>query len=287
LLIDQEQIESTLLEKKILMNFDHPFISSLVWCFQTIERVFFVMRFYKGGELFNYLRKVRIFDEEKVRFYAAQIGLAIQHLHSSNIIYRDLKPENILFDEDGYLVLTDFGMAKALKDNEKTKTFCGTPEYLSPEILAEAGYDRASDWWGFGILMYEMLCGIPPFYHENVERMYELIKHAELKFPKKIKISPEAQDLIAKLLDKNPQSRIGYSGGLNEIKAHPFFTNIDFDLIFRKKLIPPYKPEVEGKEDVHHFDEEFTSQSLKQSQIDDKTMDIIKRHQEKFADFTV
>jgi serum/glucocorticoid-regulated kinase 2 len=202
-LIDQDQIENTLLEKKILQSLDHPFLVGLVFCFQTQDRLYFVMPFLRGGELFQHLRKFRIFDEEKVRFYASQIGLALDHLHTYGIIYRDLKPENILMDEEGYLKLADFGMAKHLKGDEKAMSFCGTPEYLAPEIITGEGHNKSADWWSFGILIYEMLCGIPPFYNENIDKMYELIKGAELRFPKKIRISTDAQDIITKVRFKD------------------------------------------------------------------------------------
>ncbi len=198
-LIDQDQIENTLLEKKILQSLEHPFLVGLVFCFQTEERIYFIMPFLRGGELFQHLRKMKIFDEEKVRFYSAQIGLSLDHLHTYGIIYRDLKPENILMDDEGYLKLADFGMAKHLKGEEKAMSFCGTPEYLAPEIITGEGHNKSADWWSFGILIYEMLCGIPPFYNENLERMYELIKLAELRFPKKIVISSDAQDIITKV----------------------------------------------------------------------------------------
>jgi len=184
-ILDQDQLENTLLEKKILQSLEHNFLVSLVFCFQTPERIYFVMPFMRGGELFQHLKKYRIFEEDKVRFFAAQIALALEHLHSFGIVYRDLKPENVLMDEDGYLKLADFGMAKHLKEGEKTMSFCGTPEYLAPEVITGEGHNRIVDWWSFGILIYEMLFGLPPFYNENVDRMYELIKLAELRFPKK------------------------------------------------------------------------------------------------------
>jgi serum/glucocorticoid-regulated kinase 2 len=235
-LIDQDQVENTLLEKKILQSLEHPFLVGLVFCFQTEERIYFIMPFLRGGELFQHLRKMKIFDEEKVRFYSGQIGLALDHLHTYGIIYRDLKPENILMDEEGYLKLADFGMAKHLKGEEKAMSFCGTPEYLAPEIITGEGHNKSADWWSFGILIYEMLCGIPPFYNENLERMYELIKLADLRFPRKIVISSDAQDIITKLLDRNPSTRLGSKGGLAEIKSHPFFATIDFDLVLMKKV---------------------------------------------------
>jgi len=276
-LLDQDQIENTLLEKKILQNLDHAFLVGLVFCFQTEERIYFIMPFLRGGELFQHLRKFRIFDEEKSRFYAAQIALALEHLHNFGIVYRDLKPENILMDEDGYLQLADFGMAKYLKGDEKAHSFCGTPEYLSPEVITGEGHDKTADWWSFGILIYEMLCGIPPFYNENLERMYELIKFAELKFPKKIKTSAEAQDIITKLLDRNVTTRLGAKNGLTEIKSHPFFSSIDFDLLLKKKINPPFVPEITDKYDINNFDPEFTSEEIAQTFIPEKSLELIKK----------
>lgn len=153
ILIDLDQIENTLLEKKILQTVKHPFLCSLVFCFQSDERIYFVMNFVKGGELFQHLKKQKLFNENRVKFYGAQLGLALQYLHEKNIIYRDLKPENILMDEKGYLQLADFGLAKVLSGDEKTNSFCGTPEYLAPEIILEQGHNHMADWWSYGILL--------------------------------------------------------------------------------------------------------------------------------------
>jgi len=242
------------------------------------------MPFLRGGELFQHLRKLRIFDEDKVRFYSAQIAIALEHLHTHGIVYRDLKPENILLEEQGYLTLADFGMAKKLKTEEKAMSFCGTPEYLAPEIITGEGHNKAADWWSFGILIYEMLCGIPPFYNENLDRMYELIKLSELRFPKKIKISADAQDLITKFLDRNQKTRLG-KNGLAEFKSHPFFTGVDFQSVSDKKIKAPFVPEITGKMDVKNFDEEFTNEPIEQSLIAQKSLDMIKRNNDKFKDF--
>lgn len=153
ILIDQEQIENTVLEKKILQSVNHPFLCSLVFCFQTDDRIYFIMNFVRGGELFQHLKRFKTFKEDQVKFYAAQIGLALQYLHEKGIIYRDLKPENILMNEEGYLQLADFGMAKSLNQNEKATSFCGTPEYLAPEVVLSEGHDCMADWWSFGILV--------------------------------------------------------------------------------------------------------------------------------------
>ena len=162
------------------------------------------------------------------------------YLHNHGIIYRDIKPENILIGEDGYLKLIDFGMAKMVKGNEKATSFCGTPEYLA--------------WWSYGILIFEMLCGIPPFYCDNTERMFDLITNAELRFPKRIQLSDQAKDLIKKLLIKKQDKRLGANKGFEEIKVHPFFQGFDFDALLNKKLEAPFIPKLSGKLDVRNFD---------------------------------
>ena len=286
LLIEQEQIENTLLEKEILQTIDYPLLCGLVFCFQTEERIYFIMPFLSGGELFQHLRKFRTFDEDKVRFYGAQIALALEYLHSKGIVYRDLKPENILMDEEGYLKLADFGMAKKLKDDEKAMSFCGTPEYLAPEIITMEGHDKMADWWSFGILLFEMLCGLPPFYMDNIDKMYEMIQTSQVKFPKRINLSNEAKDIIQKLLEKNPKKRLGYQKGIEEIKSHPFFAKIDFNAIEQKKIKAPFIPEVENDTDVQNFDEEFTNEEVGMSYIPKKNMDLIKKNQGMFKDFS-
>ena len=285
ILIEQEQIENTLLEKKILQSIDYPLLCNLVFCFQTEERIYFVMPFLSGGELFQHLRKFRTFDEDKVRFYGAQIALALEYLHQKGIVYRDLKPENILMDDKGYLRLADFGMAKVLKEDEKAMSFCGTPEYLAPEVITLEGHDKNVDWWSFGILLFEMLCGLPPFYVENLDKMYDMIKNSQVKFPKRIKLSDEAKDVILKLLEKNPKKRLGSQDGIEEIKKHPFFASLDFNLIEQKKLPAPFIPDLANDTDVQYFDEEFTNEDVGMSYIPKKGMDVIKKNQEKFKSF--
>lgn len=167
-------------------------------------------------------------------------------MHSKNILYRDLKPENILFGEDGYLLLADFGLAKTITKNELANSFCGTAEYLAPEMLTGTGHDYTVDWWALGILLYEMMVGIPPFFHRNKHRMYFLIKESPVNFPDPIKhgidISAPARDLIKRLLDKNKKTRLGAKGDVNEILSHPFFNNIDIEKVLNKQLLPPYQP---------------------------------------------
>ena len=285
-LLDQDQVESTLLEKKILQSLDYPFLVGMVFCFQTEERIYFIMPFVRGGELFQHLRNCRFFPEDKVRFYASIIGLSLEYLHTHGIVYRDIKPENILIDADGYLRLVDFGMAKILQGDEKATSFCGTPEYLAPEIITGEGHNKAADWWSYGILMYEMFFGIPPFFCDNQEKMYQLITKAELRFPKKINISDEAKDLLQKLLIKSQDQRLGAKNGFNDIRTHPFFKSFDFDALEHKKLEAPFKPELKDSLDVHNFDEEFTSEDVVTSEIPEKNLEFIKKNQDQFEGFS-
>ena len=244
IVIDNEQFENIKLEKDILYTIDHPFIVNMEFVFQNDFRIYFIMRFVKGGELFRHLVKVKRFREDQARFFIAQIAIALGHLHSKNILYRDLKPENILFGEDGYLVLADFDLAKIASKEELANSFCGTAEYLSPEMIIGSGHDHTVDWWALGILLYEILVGVPPFFHRNKHRMYFLIKESQVNFPDPVKhgieVSPQAKDLIKKLLGKNRKKRLGQTRDLAEILEHPFFKGLDMDALLKKKLQPPY-----------------------------------------------
>jgi serum/glucocorticoid-regulated kinase 2 len=176
-------------------------------------------------------------------------------------------------------------MAKILRDGEETNSFCGTAEYLAPEIITGEGHNRMADWWSYGTLIYEMLFGIPPFFSQNVEKMYEFITKSELKFPKKFEVSDDVKDFLSKLLIKNPKERFGAHGGFEEIQKHPFFKDIDFKALEEKKIKAPFKPELKDSFDVRNFDEEFTSEDLSNSQINEKEMDLIQKNQEKFDEF--
>ncbi len=199
-------------------------------------------------------------------------------MHSKSILYRDLKPENILFGEDGYLLLADFGLAKMITKNELANSFCGTAEYLAPEMLTGTGHDHTVDWWALGILLYEMLVGIPPFFHRNKHRMYFLIKESPVNFPDPVKhgidISPNAKDLINKLLNKNKKKRLGAQGDINEILAHPFFAGIDLDKLLKRELVPPYMPAI--TDELKYFDQKLTSkEDFAESVIDDQHKKLI------------
>ncbi|XP_048464243.1 serine/threonine-protein kinase Sgk2 isoform X2 [Rhincodon typus] len=216
---DQKNIMS---ERNVLLkNVKHPFLVGLHYCFQTTEKLYFVLDYVNGGELFFHLQREHTFPEPRARFYASEVASAIGYLHSLNIVYRDLKPENILLDSQGHIVLTDFGLCKeVIEPTGTTSTFCGTPEYLAPEVLQKQPYDRTVDWWCFGAVIFEMLFG---------------------------------------LLD---------------IKNHTFFSSINWEDIYHKRITPPYNPNVAGPGDLQHFDPEFTEEVVPNSvgRIPDSTM---------------
>jgi len=254
--IKRKQFEHTMAERRILEDVDHPFIVSLRFAFQTTSKLYMVFDFFNGGELFHYLSKGGRFTEERSRFYAAEIALGLEHVHNCNIIYRDLKPENLLLDSDGHIRITDFGLSKENVTEDDVKSFCGTPEYLAPEVLKRQKYGKAVDWWSLGTLLYEMICGLPPFYDRNRERMYKKILGAELRFPSHME--PEARSICRGMLTRDPIERLGYRGA-QEVKSHPFFASINFDNLYHLKIEPPFKPSVKDEEDTDNVDKSFTS----------------------------
>jgi len=220
----------------------------MYYAFQNDHKLYMVLEYVGGGELFYHLRKATRFSEELACFYIAEVILALEFLHSNDIIYRDLKPENILLDSEGHIKITDFGLSKmgvtsvfGKGDGQATKTFCGTPEYLAPEIITGIGHGKAVDWWSVGILLYEMLTGRSPFYSPNRHEMYLNVIKGPLNFPPFISV--DAQSLLRDLLHRKPEQRLGSSQyGVTEIKTHPFFRNIKWNLVERKEVRPPFRP---------------------------------------------
>uniref|UniRef100_A0A8C1MZI5 non-specific serine/threonine protein kinase n=1 Tax=Cyprinus carpio TaxID=7962 RepID=A0A8C1MZI5_CYPCA len=258
----KDEVAHTLTESRVLKNTRHPFLTSLKYSFQTKDRLCFVMEYVNGGELFFHLSRERVFSEDRTRFYGAEIVSALDYLHSAKIVYRDLKLENLMLDKDGHIKITDFGLCKeGITDAATMKTFCGTPEYLAPEVLEDNDYGRAVDWWGLGVVMYEMMCGRLPFYNQDHEKLFELILMEDIKFPRTL--SADAKSLLSGLLIKDPNKRLG--GGpddAKEIMRHSFFAGIDWQDVYDKKLIPPFKPQVSSETDTRYFDEEFTAQTI-------------------------
>lgn len=270
-IIARKQVAHTKAEKSILSKIQHPFIVRLHFAFQTKDKLYMVLDFVNGGELFFHLKNSGRFPENRVKFYSAEIVCAIAHLHSLGIVYRDLKPENILLDSEGHICITDFGLSKEIKPDEGTHTFCGTPEYLAPEVLKGQGHGTAVDWWSLGTLIYEMLTGLPPFYSQNINMMYQKILNAELKFPSHV--SPAAQDLLTGLLTRDPEKRLGNgSDGYGAIKKHPFFSEIDWDKLEKKEIEPPFKPGVRSKTDISQIDTMFTGEKAVDSVVENSTL---------------
>ncbi|XP_061480597.1 RAC-gamma serine/threonine-protein kinase isoform X2 [Rhineura floridana] len=344
-IIAKDEVAHTLTESRVLKNTRHPFLTSLKYSFQTKDRLCFVMEYVNGGELFFHLSRERVFSEDRTRFYGAEIVSALDYLHSGKIVYRDLKLENLMLDKDGHIKITDFGLCKeGITDAATMKTFCGTPEYLAPEVnscvhlieeayiliflmqmskyrtskkritnymiesngmrilvprkdwrnfkeyslkylymkvLEDNDYGRAVDWWGLGVVMYEMMCGRLPFYNQDHEKLFELILMEDIKFPRTL--SSDAKSLLSGLLIKDPNKRLG--GGpddAKEIMRHSFFAGVNWQDVYDKKvvlkfhvlvphfltrvlqklLIPPFKPQVTSETDTRYFDEEFTAQTI-------------------------
>uniref|UniRef100_A0A1A8D2F9 Serine/threonine-protein kinase Sgk1 n=2 Tax=Nothobranchius kadleci TaxID=1051664 RepID=A0A1A8D2F9_NOTKA len=248
----------------LLKNVKHPFLVGLHYSFQTADKLYFVLDYINGGELFYHLQRERCFLEPRARFYSAEIASALGYLHSLNIVYRDLKPENILLDSQGHIILTDFGLCKEnIEPNGTTSTFCGTPEYLAPEVLHKQPYDRTVDWWCLGAVLYEMLYGLPPFYSRNTAEMYDNILNKPLQL--KPNISNAARHLLEGLLQKDRTKRLGCTDDFIEIKNHIFFSPINWDELNAKKITPPFNPNVSGPNDLRHFDPEFTDEPVPSS----------------------
>ncbi|NWV37187.1 KS6A3 kinase, partial [Grantiella picta] len=255
----------TKMERDILVEVNHPFIVKLHYAFQTEGKLYLILDFLRGGDLFTRLSKEVMFTEDDVKFYLAELALALDHLHSLGIIYRDLKPENILLDEEGHIKLTDFGLSKESIDHEKKAySFCGTVEYMAPEVVNRRGHTQSADWWSFGVLMFEMLTGTLPFQGKDRKETMTMILKAKLGMPQFL--SPEAQSLLRMLFKRNPANRLGAGpDGVEEIKRHAFFSRIDWNKLYRREIHPPFKPATGRPEDTFYFDPEFTAKTPKDS----------------------
>ena len=276
-LIERNEVTHTKTERRALEDTHHPYLVHLRFAFQTPTKLYLVMDYCNGGELFYHLKKAHRFAEPRARLYAAEICSALHHLHKLKIIYRDLKPENVLLDAEGHVRITDFGLAKdSMELGDKTNTFCGTPDYLAPEIIQSKGHGRGVDWWSLGTMIYEMLGGLPPFYSENFNVMYERILRAPLEFKPPEVFSSEARALIDGMLQKEPELRLG-SGEADgdEIKRHAWFAPIDWAKLDRREIEPTFKPTVTSELDVSNFDEEFTTQAV-ESVVPDALMSMPK-----------
>lgn len=265
LIVKKKEIAHTIGERNILVRTSaaaSPFIVGLKFSFQTPTDLYLVTDYMSGGELFWHLQKEGRFGEDRAKFYIAELVLALEHLHDNDIVYRDLKPENILLDANGHIALCDFGLSKANLNNDgTTNTFCGTTEYLAPEVLLdETGYTKMVDFWSLGVLIFEMCCGWSPFYADNTQQMYKNIAFGKVRFPKEV-LSQEGRSFVKGLLNRNPKHRLGALNDARELKEHPFFQDIDWNLLKSKNIPPPFKPHLLSETDTSNFDPEFTSES--------------------------
>lgn len=270
-LLKRKQIEHTQTERKVLQQIKNPFIVNLKFAFQTKDRLYMVLDYFTGGELFYHLKTGGRFGYRRARFYAVEIALALECLHEAGIIYRDLKPENILLDDLGHVRLTDFGLSKdCIIGNQETKTFCGTPEYLAPEVIVGRPYTKAVDWWSYGTVVYEMTCGLPPFYHKNIKAMYERILSAPLRFPRGM--PEEGKVFFSGLLERNPKKRLGVNGA-KEVKACEYFAGVDWKKAFNMEIEPIFKPvTADGLNDTINVDPEFLRELPRETPMDKATL---------------
>lgn len=263
--IAKGQVEHTMAEKEILSIVNHPFIVRLRFSFQTKEKLYIITDYYNGGSLFFHLRKTRQFSEERSKFYAAELLSGLAHLHSQNIIYRDLKLENVLMDHLGHIAITDFGLSK--QDIDKSggaTTFCGTAEYIAPELLQNKPYGPGVDWWSFGIILFEMVQGTTPFYNKNRKYMFQCIARKDPSFP--TTFSPALCEVIRGLLTKDVSSRLGCgAGGARDIMNSAFFSTIDFAKLDRKEISPPFKPDVVDELDTKYVPSSIQNAEAKES----------------------
>uniref|UniRef100_A0A8C2ZTS8 protein kinase C n=1 Tax=Cyclopterus lumpus TaxID=8103 RepID=A0A8C2ZTS8_CYCLU len=262
-IVARDEVDSLMCEKRIfeaVNSVRHPFLVNLFACFQTQEHVCFVMEYAAGGDLMMHIH-ADVFSEPRAIFYAACVVLGLQFLHDHKIVYRDLKLDNLLLDTEGYVKIADFGLCKeGMGFKDRTSTFCGTPEFLAPEVLTETSYTRAVDWWGLGVLIFEMLVGESPFPGDDEEEVFDSIVNDEVRYPRFL--STEAISIMRRLLRRNPERRLGAGDkDAEEVKKHLFFRNMDWNGLLAKKVKPPFVPTIQGANDVSNFDDEFTSEA--------------------------
>ncbi|KAF1747115.1 hypothetical protein GCK72_023574 [Caenorhabditis remanei] len=263
-ILGRDEVESLMVEKRIFevsSRARHPFLVNLHGCFQTPEHVFFCMEYSMGGDLMRHIHD-DVFDEVRGCFYAACVVLGLDFLHQHNIIYRDIKLDNLLLDRDGYVKIADFGLCKEnMGPFDKTSTFCGTPEFLAPEVLSDSSYTRAIDWWGLGVLIFEMLVGEPPFSGDDEEEIFDSIISEDVRYPRYLSV--ESIAIMRRLLRKVPEKRLGYGErDAEDIKVQRFFRHIswEWDKLLSREIRPPFQPQIRNPEDVSNFDLEFTQE---------------------------
>ncbi|XP_058858701.1 protein kinase C zeta type isoform X2 [Acipenser ruthenus] len=280
---DDEDIDWVQTEKHVFEQAsNNPFLVGLHSCFQTESRLFLVIEYVNGGDLMFHMQRQRKLPEEHARFYAAEICIALNFLHEKGIIYRDLKLDNVLLDYEGHIKLTDYGMCKeGIRPGDTTSTFCGTPNYIAPEILRGEDYGFSVDWWALGVLMFEMTAGRSPFDiitdnpdMNTEEYLFQVILEKPIRIPRSLSV--KAASILKGFLNKDPKERLGcqLQTGFSDIKSHTFFRNIDWDQLEKKQVTPPFKPQSTDDYGLDNFDTQFTNEPVQLTPDDD---DVIKR----------
>nr|ATJ04206.1 protein kinase C delta [Lethenteron camtschaticum] len=278
-----DDVECTMVEKRVLlMACEHPFLTHLCGTFQTKEHLFFVMEFLTGGDLMFHIQDKGKFDLPTATFYAAEVICGLQFLHSHNIIYRDLKLDNVLLDREGHVKIADFGMCKEhVCAGNLATTFCGTPDYIAPEILLGRAYGTSVGWWSMGVLIYEMLIGQSPFYGSDEDELFEAIKGRTPHYPRWL--TDSSHNILSCLFERDHTKRLGAVG---DIRLHPFFKNIDWASLEARKITPPFKPKVTSPSDCRNFGHEFLSESPQVSCRGNSNHMIMSIEQTMFAGFS-
>uniref|UniRef100_A0AAZ3NTV5 protein kinase C n=1 Tax=Oncorhynchus tshawytscha TaxID=74940 RepID=A0AAZ3NTV5_ONCTS len=280
---DDEDIDWVQTEKHVFEQAStNPFLVGLHSCFQTESRLFLVIEYVNGGDLMFHMQRQRKLPEEHARFYAAEICIALNFLHEKGIIYRDLKLDNVLLDHEGHIKLTDYGMCKeGIRPGDTTSTFCGTPNYIGPEILRGEDYGFSVDWWALGVLMFEMMAGRSPFDiitdnpdMNTEEYLFQVILEKTIRIPRSLSV--KAASVLKGFLNKDPKERLGCQDqtGFADIKSHTFFRSIDWDQLEKKQMAPPFKPQITDDYGLENFDTQFTNEPVQLTPDDE---DIIKR----------
>lgn len=270
--VHRKLVEQTKTERMILESVNrHPFVVKLFYAFQDHEKLYLILEYAQGGELFTHLAAERMFSEDTAAFYMAEMVLALEHLHQTvGVVYRDLKPENCLLDSEGHLLLTDFGLSKvSVSDDDRCNSSLGTIEYMAPEVVQGKPYGKACDWWSLGALGYDLLTGSPPFKANNHAKIQEKIVKQKLALP--YYLGPDAKDLLIRLLRKEPQKRLGYHmpKDLETIKKHRFFRKIDWKALARRELEAPIQPLITDPALAENFSTDFTGLALSPTLGDD------------------
>ncbi|CAL8302462.1 unnamed protein product [Merluccius merluccius] len=289
-IVARDEVESLMCEKRIFEAVNgarHSFLVNLFACFQTPEHVCFVMEYTAGGDLMMHIH-TDVFNEPRAMFYSACVVLGLQFLHEHKIVYRDLKLDNLLLDTEGFVKIADFGLCKeGMGFGDRTSTFCGTPEFLAPEVLTDTSYTRAVDWWGLGVLIYEMLVGESPFPGDDEEEVFDSIVNDEVRYPRFL--STDAIAIMRRgelpLLRRNPERRLG-SGekDADDVKKQPFFKTMDWEALLQRRITPPFVPAVSGNTDVSNFDEEFTGEKPALTPPRERRI-LSRKDQDHFKDF--